>query len=288
MNDIYSRSAYVDSEYVDLDEAEHERLKQKRDLGDFKYNSNKRARLRGTSHVYHPRTQLQRLANTPVRLIPIRLDLEVEGVKMRDAFTWNLNETLLTPEKFAAILAEDFDSPLAPQFVPLIAQAIREQVATYAAASDDDAPGGEDAELVFSNADDDEYDEDFRIVIKLDLHVGSLHLRDQFEWPLYSSYTVSPEDFARQLAADLGVGGEFVPVIAHAIREQVCLARINFQDATEAPPVPGRPFRELKTEDEWEPELRELTEAEREKIHKEKDRNTRFGILTLIHFWTHH
>ncbi|KAJ3051257.1 hypothetical protein HK097_007755 [Rhizophlyctis rosea] len=273
--DIYSRSAYVDSEYVDMDEDDQERLKKKIDLGDFKYATNKRARAKGSSHSYHPRSQLQSLADRKVRLVPIRLDLTIDDVKLRDAFTWNLNETLLTPEKFATLLAEDFDSPLAPQFIPLIASAIREQVAAYAGASDDDgAP--EATEEAFEQADDEEYDEDFRIVIKLDLHVGSLHLKDQFEWPLYSSYTVSPEDFARQLAADLGVGGEFVPHIAHAIREQVCLARINFHEATEAPPVHGRPFRHLATMDEdWEPELRELTEQEREKIAKEKERNSR-------------
>lgn len=27
----------------------------------------------------------------PVRLVPIRLDFEVDGVKVRDTFTWNLN-----------------------------------------------------------------------------------------------------------------------------------------------------------------------------------------------------
>ena len=75
-------------------------------------------------------------------------------------------ETLLTPEKFATLLAEDFDSPLAPQFIPLIANAIREQVAAYAGASDDDgAPDSTDQ--AFEQADEEEYDEDFRIIIKV-------------------------------------------------------------------------------------------------------------------------
>ncbi|KAJ3283622.1 hypothetical protein HK104_010293 [Borealophlyctis nickersoniae] len=276
--DLYSRSAYVDSEYVDLEDDEHlpPKAKAVRDLGDFKYNSNKRTRSKGTKHIYHSKRELQHIAATPVRLIPIRLDLEVEGVKLRDAFTWNLNETLLTPEQFGAMLAEDFDSPYAGQFAPLVANAIRQQVASYAAASDEDQPG--DGTIREGAHQDEEYDEDIRIVIKLDIHVAAVHLRDQFEWPLYSTFSVSPEDFARQFASELGVGGEFVPVIAHAIREQVCLARNSFHDATQAPPVPSRPFRALQHEDVWEPELKELTEQEMERIFKEKDRNTRFVL----------
>jgi SNF5 / SMARCB1 / INI1 len=60
--------------------------------------------------------------------------------------------------------------------------------------------------------------------------VGNILLNDQFEWPLFSSDT-SPEEFSRLLCADLGIAGEFVPFIAHAIRDQVCNARLNIDDA---------------------------------------------------------
>ena len=43
----------------------------------------------------HP-LRVQHLANLPVKLIPIRLDLELEGVKLQDSFTWNLNGLLLS------------------------------------------------------------------------------------------------------------------------------------------------------------------------------------------------
>ncbi|RKO85632.1 hypothetical protein BDK51DRAFT_40430 [Blyttiomyces helicus] len=86
---IYSSSAYVDSEYI---EGEDPLPKPpRRDLGDFKYNSAKSKRLAGTHHHYHSRADLQQLADSVVMLVPIRLDLEVEGVRLRDAFTWNLN-----------------------------------------------------------------------------------------------------------------------------------------------------------------------------------------------------
>lgn len=101
-----------------------------------------------------------------------------------------------------------------------------------------------------------------------------MYLKDQFEWPLFSSQT-TPEDFTRIMCADLGIGGEFIPTIAHAIREQVCHARLNYDDAIGAPELLERPLRPSQVEDEWEPEVRVLTELEIEKIMKEKERSTR-------------
>lgn len=94
-------------------------------------------------------------ASQPEVLVPIRLDMEVEGQKLRDTFTWNKNgellyiclciiqnsyfnefgnlyyaETLISPEQFAEVLCDDLD--LNPTtFVPAIAQAIRQQVDAF-------------------------------------------------------------------------------------------------------------------------------------------------------------
>ncbi|KAI9106083.1 hypothetical protein DFS34DRAFT_45418 [Phlyctochytrium arcticum] len=274
MNNIYSQSAYVDPDMIDDDEQPISTgARQRRDLGDFKYRSDRRDRAAGTRHYYY-REQLKDVADRTVQLVPIRLDLEVEGVKLRDQFTWNLNETLITPEQFAQLLADDFDTPYALQFVPLVAEEIRRQVQSYGAAVEEDPAADGSARIKDDELDEREYG-DIRIVIKLDFHVGALHLRDQFEWPLFSTSSTTPEDFARQLAADLAVGGEFVPMIAHAIREQVCLARLNWDEATAAPSIQGRPFRAENMEDDWEPELRELTEQEIERIMRERERSTR-------------
>lgn len=35
-------------------------------------------------------------ATQPEVLVPIRLDMEIEGQKLRDAFTWNMNGSVLT------------------------------------------------------------------------------------------------------------------------------------------------------------------------------------------------
>ncbi|KAJ7502954.1 hypothetical protein B0H11DRAFT_1712157 [Mycena galericulata] len=62
--------------------------------------------------------------------------------------------------------------------------------------------------------------EDMRILIRLDIIVGSMKLDDQFEWDLDNT-DASPEDFAEIYAQELGLGGEFRTAISHSIREQV-------------------------------------------------------------------
>ncbi|KAF9011896.1 hypothetical protein BDQ17DRAFT_1321887 [Cyathus striatus] len=62
--------------------------------------------------------------------------------------------------------------------------------------------------------------EEMRILIKLDIIVGSMKLDDQFEWDL-DNPDASPEQFAVVYTQELGLGGEFQTAIAHSIREQV-------------------------------------------------------------------
>ena len=56
--------------------------------------------------------------------------------------------------------------------------------------------------------------------LQLNIHVGNISLVDQFEWDI-SNPRNSPEEFARMLCADLGLGGEFVTTIAYSIRGQL-------------------------------------------------------------------
>ncbi|KAF9254434.1 SNF5-domain-containing protein [Marasmius fiardii PR-910] len=62
--------------------------------------------------------------------------------------------------------------------------------------------------------------DDLRILIKIDIIVGSVKLDDQFEWDI-DNVSSSPETFAEIYAQDLGLSGEFKTAIAHSIREQV-------------------------------------------------------------------
>ncbi|KAF8241040.1 SNF5-domain-containing protein [Tricholoma matsutake] len=62
--------------------------------------------------------------------------------------------------------------------------------------------------------------EEMRILIRLDIIVGSMKLDDQFEWDL-DNEDASPESFAEVYTQELGLNGEFRTAIAHSIREQV-------------------------------------------------------------------
>jgi hypothetical protein len=99
---------------------------------EFRYRKKRqRKRLQSTAFF-------NQVAEQPTKLIPIRLDLEIDGIKLRDTFTWNLLECLITPEEFATILVNDFDSPLAREFGPMISEAIRQQAYAYAAAVEEE------------------------------------------------------------------------------------------------------------------------------------------------------
>ncbi|KAJ1904087.1 SWI/SNF chromatin-remodeling complex subunit, partial [Coemansia sp. IMI 209127] len=76
------------------------------------------------------RKQLQRQAAQREVLVPIRLDIDADGYRLRDAFTWDLNNELVEPRWFAQGLCLDLDLPL-EVFVPVIAQSIEDQLEDY-------------------------------------------------------------------------------------------------------------------------------------------------------------
>ncbi|KAL6114914.1 SWI/SNF-related matrix-associated actin-dependent regulator of chromatin subfamily B member 1 isoform 3-T3 [Spinachia spinachia] len=188
-------------------------------------------------------------------LVPIRLDMEIEGQKLRDAFTWNMNEKLMTPEMFAEILCDDLDlNPLA--FVPAIASAIRQQIESYPTDS-----------LL-------EEQTDQRVIIKLNIHVGNISLVDQFEWDM-SEKENSPEKFALKLCCELGLGGEFVTTIAYSIRGQLSWHQRTYAFSENPLPTVEIAIRNTGDADQWCPLLETLTDAEMEKKIRDQDRNTR-------------
>lgn len=79
---------------------------------------------------YSSQHDLEAVADQDAILVPIRLDIDTDDYRLRDTFTWNVNEQLLTPEKFAEILCDDLDLSTA-KFVPEIAQSIRSQIAEF-------------------------------------------------------------------------------------------------------------------------------------------------------------
>ena len=152
-------------------------------------------------------------------LVPIRLEIEWGKIKLRDTFTWNLNDRTTSIDYFAEKLVEDFGLEVG-QCKPLVvyvANAIREQVGDYCPqiyAEDENL----DPHLPYSAYKNDEQ----RIVIKLNITIGQNTLVDQFEWEINNSNN-SPEEFAQLMTQELSLAGEFTTAIAHSIREQAQL-----------------------------------------------------------------
>ena len=157
------------------------------------------ARNLGTAFDSRAVAQLKGACEQEEVLIPIRLDLDTEGFRLKDNFTWNMNEELITPDIFAQILCQDLDIP--STYHTQISQSIRSQIEEYAPVAEIQLPK----------------DTDFRVIVNLSLHFSRHLLRDMFEWNLTTDLT--PELFSKQLCADLGLSGEFYPAIAHGIHE---------------------------------------------------------------------
>ncbi|KAM0791306.1 hypothetical protein ACM66B_005778 [Microbotryomycetes sp. NB124-2] len=170
--------------------------------------------LRGkTKHAYFSEDQLEAQAKKPAVLVPIEIDLDVDGFKIRDAFVWNAREELVSIMDFAKIMCEDLD--IAQTNAPDIASQISEQVAEWSHA----------AELpVRSNEEEREHaGRDLRVMLPLDVQIGTLHLVDRIEWDLTSSLT--PEAFAQSLAHDLSLPMHAIPTIAHALHYEILRAK---------------------------------------------------------------
>lgn len=188
-------------------------------------------------------------------LVPIRLDMELEGQKLRDTFTWNKNESIISPEQFAEILCDDLDLNPVP-FVPAISAAIRQQIEAYVTES-----------IIEENCDQ-------RVIIKLNIHVGNTSLVDQIEWDM-SERDNNPEEFAIKLCAELGLGGEFVTAIAYSIRGQLSWHQRTYAFSEAPLSTVEVPFRAPSEAESWAPFLETLTDAEMEKKIRDQDRNTR-------------
>ncbi|XP_053617100.1 SWI/SNF-related matrix-associated actin-dependent regulator of chromatin subfamily B member 1-A isoform X1 [Plodia interpunctella] len=190
-------------------------------------------------------------------LVPIRLDMEIEGQKLRDTFTWNKNESIITPEQFAEVLCDDLELNTST-FIPAIATSIRQQIEAF--------PNEPPAIL--------EEQPDQRVVIKLNIHVGNTSLVDQVEWDM-SEKENNPEQFATKLCAELGLGGEFVTGIAYSVRGQLGWHQRTYAFSEAPLPVVETPYRQPSEAEQWAPHLETLTNAEMEKKIRDQDRNTR-------------
>ncbi|KAL2017022.1 hypothetical protein VTK56DRAFT_2666 [Thermocarpiscus australiensis] len=232
---------------------------------------------RTTPALKFSKKDMKKQAEQHEELVPVRIDVDWDKIKLRDTFTFNLHERLISVELFAAQLVEDMglsptlDKPVYDQVV----QQIHEQLNDFYpfVYSEEDAL---DPELPYSAYKNDE----MRILIKLNITIGAHTLVDQFEWDINNPLN-SPEEFAASMARDLSLSGEFTTAIAHCIREQSQLFTRSLYSVGH--PFDGRPiedpdlvaaflpsplpsvFRPQQQAKDYAPYLYENTEAELER-----------------------
>jgi chromatin structure-remodeling complex subunit SFH1 len=166
-------------------------------------------------------------------LIPIRIELDTDNLRIRDCFTWNLNgnehkfeaycqtnscstESLITPVHFARLFCADLGLEL--PYIEQVTNQIRAQLEEHGATAALDLPVNTEREGEILH-EDDAGPGDCRVVLQIDVQIGTKHMLDHIEWDLRSSLT--PEEFTAVFAADVGLTSEAIPMITHAIHEEL-------------------------------------------------------------------
>jgi len=220
-------------------------------------------------------------------LVPIRLDIDYDKVKIRDTFTWNLHDRVVSPDLFAEKLVEDLGLPLesSAHLIREISKSIQEQIVDYY------------PQIYIHEEPLDPHlpytayrNEEMRILIKLNITIGQHTLIDQFEWDINDPQN-SPEEFALRMTNDLSLSGEFTTAIAHSIREQTQMFTKSLYIVDH--PFDGRPiedpdlstsflptpvssaFRPYQSAKEHTPYLYELNEADLERTEISISRDLR-------------
>jgi SWI/SNF-related matrix-associated actin-dependent regulator of chromatin subfamily B protein 1 len=210
-------------------------------------------------------------------LVPIRIDVDYDKIKLRDTFTWNLHDRVVPLKQFTEQLVEDFQIPEAQarHVHELVTHQMYEQLTDFCPPVyfEEDSL---DPELPYNAYKNDE----MRILIKLNITIGPHTLVDQFEWDINNSLN-SPEEFAESMTRELSLSGEFTTAIAHCIHEQVQLFTKSLYIVGH--PFDGRPvedadlvaafmpspitsaFRPHQQAKEFAPYLYEMKEADLEK-----------------------
>ncbi|TAQ83816.1 hypothetical protein B7494_g7864 [Chlorociboria aeruginascens] len=238
-----------------------------------------KARLghRKTGRLRVKRKDMVTQADLVEELVPIRLDVDWDKIKLRDTFTWNLHDRTVPPDLFAEQLVEDLGLalPIPNPVLDQVRQQIHEQLNDFYpyVYIEEDALDPEQPYLAYKN-------EEMRIVIKLNITIGPHTLEDKFEWEINNPLN-SPEEFAQSMARELSLSGEFTTAIAHCIREQSQLFVRSLY--TVGHPFDGRPiedadlvaaflpspipsvFRPQQQAREYAPYLYELSEANLER-----------------------
>ncbi|CAI5744895.1 unnamed protein product [Peronospora destructor] len=146
----------------------------------------------------------RRLAKTEL-ICPIRLDVDLNGIRFQDTFLINASLTTCSPETLASQITQDEN--MSEQHRDVIAESIRRQI------------------LMFTSCLSIELRNGRLYPIYLDLIIDGFSLRDQFEWDISNDCNAA-QMFASTLCADLNLPKAFEPAIVFSTFEQVMAYRI--------------------------------------------------------------
>lgn len=232
---------------------------------------------RKTPRLRTKRKDLAQQADLVEELVPIRLDVDWDKIKLRDTFTWNLHDRIVGMDLFAHQLVEDLGLAL-PAAGPALEQVqsqMKDQLNDFFphVYIEEDSLDPELPYNAYKN-------EEMRINIKLNITIGPHTLEDKFEWEINNPLN-SPEEFAQSMARELSLSGEFTTAIAHSIREQSQLftrtlyilghpfdgrppTEGDLMSAFLPSPIPSV-FRPQQQAKEYAPFLYEITDADLER-----------------------
>ena len=140
--------------------------------------------------------------------------------------------------------------------------------------------------------DENDPDDTYRCIVTLNINLQNKLYTDKFEWSLLHPVGVA-ERFAKQTCADIGLFGEWVPAMAHAIYEAVLRLKkeacengglVGSMNGYGGPGIDnmaassaeaGWRFDNEHLGDEWEPKLERLSKEEIEKREGDRERQLR-------------
>ena len=143
-------------------------------------------------------------------LVPIKIDISHGKGRYIDSFSWNLYNSMLTPEEFVwKICVED---NLPSELIPRIVSQLREQTDAFSSLVDVIISSGKIDGIV-------KYMKNINVEVSVRSNV--MDYSDTFQWDAFSTSGCDPEEFAKQTCLDLGLPCEMQPVIALRIRESI-------------------------------------------------------------------
>ena len=174
------------------------------------------AQTHPTALTLPPSQQQQPQTTLPDYIVPIRLHGVIGSQSYTDCFLWNLHEQRLTPRQFVQQLCRDVS--LSHEWLQPLTQQFKHQIKqhrTLLTSPPTSPPITASGRPILSSHP--------LLRLRLDLTLDGVRLTDQLLWDPSHPHS-SPEEYARVVVGDLGLGGEWTPLIAWSIRDQLLAA----------------------------------------------------------------